>query len=78
GESVKEFTVDAFNKLNSSGQNPIERISVQGKDDENGDVFLNTDFIEKRNTIDVEFDTATGEISSRDMLRKLMALSKLK
>ncbi|MEO6301971.1 MAG: hypothetical protein ABIP51_02245, partial [Bacteroidia bacterium] len=42
GESVKEFTVDAFNKLNSSGQNPIERISVQGKDDENGDVFLNT------------------------------------
>jgi hypothetical protein len=78
GESIKEFTVDAFNRFNIGKRQSIERISVHGKDDENGEVILNTDFIEKRNQIDVEYSETTGEINTKDILRKQLALLKIK
>jgi hypothetical protein len=78
GESAKELAIDAFNKYNGArGQNPIQKIRLEGKNEMNGDVVLNTDFIEKRDTIDVEYDQNTGETSTRDSFRKITALANL-
>lgn len=78
GESVKEVAIDAFNKFNRADKkNPIQKIRIEGKNEMDGDVILNTDFIEKRETIDVEYNLNTGETSTRDTFRKLIALANL-
>lgn len=78
GESLKELAADAFNKFNRArASNPIQKVRVQGTNDLGGEVVLNTDFIEKRETIDVDFDLTTGETNTRDTFRKLIALANL-
>lgn len=78
GDSLKEFAIDAFNKFNGARQqNPIQKLHVEGKNQLGGDVILNTDFIEKRDTIDVEYNLNTGETNTRDTFRKLIALANL-
>lgn len=77
GNSIKEAAVDAFNKFNGTKNNSINKIRIKGKNDLNGDVVLNTDFIEMRETVDIEFDLNTGEINSTSAFRHLKAISNL-
>lgn len=76
GESAKELAIDAFNKFNGAtkdGKSKVQKIRIEGKNEFNGDVILDTDFIEKRETVDIEYDGKTGEIVSKDAFRKLLA-----
>lgn len=77
GESIKEAAVDAFNKFNAKKNNSINKIRIHGKNDVNGDVVLNTDFIQMRETVDIEYDPNTGEINTTNAFRHLKAISNL-
>lgn len=80
GESVKDTAIDCFNKFSSRTnirENNIHKIRVEGKNEQGSNVILSTDFIGKKETLDIEYNSTTGEINTTDAFRKLNALSNL-
>lgn len=66
-DSIVDFVYDLYSKFNG-GSNSIRRIRIVGKNHENNEVKINTDFIERQEYVLVQFDKDTGEILSNEML----------
>ncbi len=80
GESVKETAIDCFNKFSSRENKKtqtIHKIHIEGKNELGGNIVLSTDFIGKKETIDIDYNKYTGEINTPDAFRKLRAISNL-
>lgn len=64
--SIEDFAKDVFAKF-AGGDRAINKIRIIGRNEENNQVVLNTDFIERQEYVWAEISETTGEISSNDM-----------
>lgn len=72
-DNIGDTVRDIFAKV-SGGENHINRIRVKGRNTENNEVIINTDFIERQEYVLCDFDNETGEISSADTFIELNAI----
>lgn len=68
--SIEDFAIDIFNKFRREN-NRINKIRIIGRNDENNEVVLNTDRIERQEFINAEINESTGEISSLDVFSEM-------
>lgn len=73
-ESIKATAVDIFNVFNSSGNTSISKIRVEGKDQRDNDVLIDTSFMNKQEFITVDRNTDTGELVSSQVYAGLKEL----
>jgi hypothetical protein len=64
--SIAEFTKDVYAKING-GERRINKIRIVGKNNNNNDVVLSTDFIERQEHINPEVNDETGEFSTKQV-----------
>ncbi len=72
-ESIKEVTVDLFNKYNI-GHSGISKIRIKGKDESNNDILLDTSFMNKMEFLNIDKNLLTGELNSVQILDGLKRL----
>ena len=72
-ESIKEVTVDLFNKYNV-GHSGISKIRIKGKDESNNDILLDTSFMNKMEFLNIDKNLLTGELNSIQILDGLKRL----
>ena len=65
-DSIYDFATDIYAKFNG-GDNKIKRVRIVGRNHQNNEITINTDFIERQEFVLVSFNTDTGEILSRNM-----------
>ena len=65
-DAVKEW----FRKIGGVNSK-IYRIRIKGKNEDNNQVVLNTDGIEKQEYIEVNVDEETGEVQSIELLEQI-------
>lgn len=73
-KSIKETLYDIINKYNSA-QSKIRRIRITGKNTNGNASIIDTDFIVKKEFIEVQQDSDTGEYISANVFSQLLALS---
>lgn len=73
-KSIKETLYDIIDKYNSA-QSKIRRIRVTGKNTNGNASIIDTDFIVKKEFIEVQQDSDTGEYISANVFFQLLALS---
>lgn len=73
-KSIKETLYDIIDKYNSA-QSKIRRIRVTGKNTNGNASIIDTDFIVKKEFIEVQQDSDTGEYISANVFSQLLALS---
>ena len=71
--TIEDTVRDIFAKV-SGGENHINRIRVKGRNAENNEVIINTDFIERQEYVLCDYDEETGEMSSADTFIELNAI----
>jgi hypothetical protein len=72
-ESIKSTIVDIFNNFNSSGT-LVSKIRVEGKDELDNDVLIDTSFMNKQDYINVDRHSETGELISTQVYTELKQL----
>lgn len=72
-ESIKSTIVDVFNKFNSRGSS-VSKIRVEGKDERDNDVIIDTSFMNKQDYITVDRNSETGELVSTQVYAELKEL----
>lgn len=72
-DTIFDFINDIYSHFNG-GNNSIKKIRLLGKSHDNNDVKINTDFIERQEYVNVDYNTDTGEILSNDMFIEMSAL----
>lgn len=73
GESIKSTIVDIFNLYSSSGSS-ISKIRIEGKDERDNDVLIDTSFMNKQDLITVDRNSDTGELVSSQVYSELKEL----
>lgn len=73
-KSIKETLYDIIDKYNST-QSKIRRIRITGKNTNGNASIIDTDFIVKKEFIEVQQDSDTGEYISTNVFSQLLALS---
>jgi len=61
--SIEDFAKDIFAKF-AGGERSINRIRIVGRNEDNNQVVLNTDFIERQEYVWADISEITGDISS--------------
>lgn len=69
-ESIADFARDAFAFLNGGNQD-IKRIRLVGRNEDNNEVIINTDFIERQEFITPEINNVTGELISTEVFNEM-------
>lgn len=70
-DTIADFARDVFAVL-SGGENSIQKIRIIGRNDENNEVVINTDFIERQEYIMPEINDITGELSSSEVFNEML------
>lgn len=73
-ESIKSTAVDLFNVF-TKGDRSISKIRIEGKDQKNNDVLIDTSFMNKQEYISVDRNTETGELISTQVFKALRELT---
>lgn len=68
--NIKHFVLDAFAKL-MGGDVAISKLRVEGKNATNNDIIIDTDFITKKEYVDVQINEDTGEVNTPYMYDQL-------
>lgn len=69
-ESIKDFVQDVLAKMNG-GRREITRIRVVGNNDENNELKVNTDFIERQEYVSIKSNDLTGELDSHEIFHEM-------
>ncbi|MCS3532070.1 hypothetical protein [Chryseobacterium sp. JUb7] len=69
-DSIEEFAKDVFAKF-IGGERGINRIRIIGRNEDNNQVVINTDFIERQEFIFANYNEITGEITSDDVFTEM-------
>ncbi|GAB1473245.1 hypothetical protein MASR2M69_06860 [Bacteroidota bacterium] len=72
-ESIKETLLEMAAKMNIA-RNKITKIRIFGKDNENHEVLIDSGFLCKKSTIEVDLNPSTGEIITINILTELRQL----
>ena len=70
-ETITEFGIDLFNKMNGTSKSAISRIRVRGIDENSNSVLLDTLNLSKKDNIEIELNTETGEVMTSQLLNRL-------
>lgn len=70
-ETITEFGIDLFNKMNGTSKSAISRIRVRGVDENSNSVLLDTLNLSKKDNIEIELNTETGEVMTSQLLNRL-------
>ena len=73
-ESIKSTAVDIFNAFNSGGS-LISKIRIEGRDERDNDVLIDTSFMNKQEYITVDRNSDTGELVSSQVYSELKKLT---
>lgn len=73
GKTIKEIAKDFLSKFVSDGQE-INKLRIEGTNNDDNDVVLNTDLLAKREYITVDVDEDTGEVNSSSCFPELESL----
>lgn len=73
-ESIKSTAVDIFNSFNSK-DSPISKIRVEGRDQRDNDILIDTSFMNKQEFITVDRKSDTGELVSSQVFTELKELA---
>lgn len=73
-ESIKSTAVEIFNKFNSGERHSITKIRVEGRDERNNDIIIDTSFMNKQDFITADRHSETGELVSTQVTRGLRDL----
>lgn len=65
-DNIEDFVRDTFAKFNG-GQRNITKIRIVGRNEDNNEVILNTDFIERQEFINPEINEVTGELATNEV-----------
>lgn len=68
--SISEFATDIYAQFNG-GSNRISKIRLVGRNHDNNEVVIKTDFIERQEFINPEMNLETGEISTQDIFTEM-------
>lgn len=71
--SIEDFARDVFSKF-IGGEQSISKIRIVGRNEENNQVVLSTDFIERQEYVWAEFSESTGDVSSSDMFIEMTSV----
>ncbi|WES99589.1 hypothetical protein P2W68_08185 [Chryseobacterium arthrosphaerae] len=69
-DNIADFVQEAFARING-GNRVVNRIRIEGKDMNNQNVVLNTEFLERQEYINAEYRPGTGELVSDDVFQKM-------
>lgn len=69
-KSIADFARDTFAFLNGGNQD-IRRIRLVGRNEDNNEVIINTDFIERQEYISPEIDEITGELITLEVFNEM-------
>ncbi|TPG44562.1 hypothetical protein [Flavobacterium pectinovorum] len=69
-ESIADFARDTFAFLNG-GNNSVRRIRLVGRNMDNNEVIINTDFIERQEYISPEINEITGEPVTHEVFNEM-------
>lgn len=72
-DSIVDFARDLYAKFNG-GENTIRKIRIIGRNEENNEVIINTDFIERQEFIMPEINEVTGELSTAGVFIEMNAV----
>jgi hypothetical protein len=72
-DTIEDFARDVYAKFNG-GENVIRKIRIIGRNEENNEVIINTDFIERLEYIMPEINEVTGELSSLEVFQLMNAV----
>ena len=70
-ETITEFGIDLFNKMNGKSKSVISRIRIRGIDENYNSVLLDTLNLSKKDTIEIDLNTETGEVMTSQLLTRL-------
>lgn len=73
GKTIKEIAKDFLAKFISEGEE-ISKLRIEGTNNDDNDVILNTDLLAKREFITVDVDEDTGEVNSNSCFPELELL----
>ena len=73
-QSIKSVLYDVLSKMNGNRED-IKRVRIKGKMPNNTDCMIDTDFLMKKEYIDVVQNEETGEFHTADMFNQLELLS---
>lgn len=71
--NIENIIRDVYAKLNG-GESHINKIRIKGRNLENNEVVINTDFIERQEFIMCDYNQETGEISTPDAFIELNSI----
>ncbi|MFN5847680.1 MAG: hypothetical protein ACK43K_04260, partial [Chitinophagales bacterium] len=71
GQSISNTVIDLYNNF-SGGRSQIHKIRVQGKNEMNNNVVLDTELISKIESVEVEINNETGEVNSETIFEQLI------
>jgi hypothetical protein len=69
-DSIKNFVRDIYAHFNG-GENQVKKIRLVGRNAENNEIKINTDFIERQEYVMSDFDDNTGEVISQSILLEM-------
>ncbi|GGE58836.1 hypothetical protein EV200_103428 [Pedobacter psychrotolerans] len=75
-EDISETAIDFWNSFSSKKNDSISKVRIEGRDENDTEVALDTSFMEMVDSIDVSVNGVTGEVESKEMLRALQAFTK--
>ena len=70
-DSIADFARDTFALING-GENQIQKIKIIGRNEDNNEVVLKTDFIEKQEYITTDINDETGEILTEQFFSEMI------
>jgi len=74
-QSMKEAAIDFFNTFNKNTS--VSRVRIKGVDNSGAKVTLDTTFIEKTGSLNINLNAITGEPETTELISGLKALTKL-
>lgn len=70
-KDIKEFAVETIDNFLAGTTTSVNKIRIVGTDENNADSIIDTEILQKMESLLVEVNQTTGEVSSLDILNKL-------
>ena len=70
-KDIKAFAVETVNNFLAGTTTVVNKIRIEGTDENNANSIIDTELLQKMESLVVEVNNSTGEVSSVDILNKL-------
>ncbi|MCT4630189.1 hypothetical protein [Winogradskyella sp.] len=70
-KDIKAFAIETMSKFLAGTTTVVNKIRIEGTDENNANSIIDTEILQKVDSLVVEVNNATGEVSSVDILNKI-------